>query len=57
VVCGADDQGTPPAENKRIADLIPGGRYEEIANARHLPNVEQSEAFNQIMRDWLEANW
>src|SRR5262249_27394755 len=35
VVCGADDQGTPPAGNKRIAELIPGGRYQEIANARH----------------------
>jgi 3-oxoadipate enol-lactonase len=39
VVCGADDPGTPPAGNKRIAELVPGGRYEEIANSRHFPNV------------------
>ena len=24
VVCGAEDQGTPPAGNKRIAELVPG---------------------------------
>jgi 3-oxoadipate enol-lactonase len=55
VVCGAGDPGTPPAENKRIASLIPGARYEEIANARHFPNVEQPEAFNRIMMGWLKA--
>ena len=55
VVCGAGDPGTPPAENKRIAGLIPGARYEEIANARHFPNVEQADAFNRIMIGWLKA--
>jgi len=53
VVCGADDPGTPPAGNKRIAELVPGGRYEEIATARHFPNVEQADAFNRIMMGWL----
>ena len=53
VVCGAMDEGTPPAGNKRIAELVPGARYEEIANARHFPNVEQAETFNRIMLDWL----
>ena len=56
VVCGADDQGTPPAGNKRIAELIPGGRYEEIANARHFPNVEHPDTFNRIMMGWLNAH-
>jgi 3-oxoadipate enol-lactonase len=55
VVCGADDPGTPPSENRRIAGLVPGGRYEEIANARHFPNVERAEEFNRIMVGWLET--
>ncbi len=55
VVCGADDPGTPASENRRLAGLVPGGRYEEIANARHFPNVEHPEAFNRIMMGWLEA--
>jgi 3-oxoadipate enol-lactonase len=56
VVCGADDPGTPPSENRRLAGLVHGGRYEEIAEARHFPNVERPEAFNRIMMSWLEAH-
>ncbi len=55
VVCGADDPGTPPSENRRLAGLVPGGRYQEIAKARHFPNVERPEAFNRIMLGWLDA--
>lgn len=55
VVCGADDPGTPPSENRRLAGLVPGGRYEEIAEARHFPNVERPEAFNRIILGWLDA--
>jgi 3-oxoadipate enol-lactonase len=53
VVCGADDAGTPPADNRRIAELVPGARYEQIADARHFPNVEHPETFNHIMLEWL----
>jgi 3-oxoadipate enol-lactonase len=53
VVCGDMDEGTPPAGNKLIADTIPGGRYVEIANARHFPNVEHPDMFNSIMMPWL----
>jgi 3-oxoadipate enol-lactonase len=55
VVCGADDAGTPPAENRRIAELVPGARYEQIADARHFPNVEHPDTFNHIMLEWLAA--
>ena len=55
VVCGTDDPGTPPSENRRLAELVPGGRYEEIPNARHFPNVERPDVFNRIMISWLEA--
>ncbi|WIM09992.1 alpha/beta fold hydrolase [Enhydrobacter sp.] len=56
VICGDEDPGTPPDSNKLIASKIPGGRYEGIANARHLPNVERPEQFNRIMMSWLAAN-
>jgi 3-oxoadipate enol-lactonase len=55
VVCGADDQGTPAAENRRIAGLVPNARYVEIPDARHLPNVERAEAFNLAMMGWLSG--
>jgi len=56
VICGDLDEGTPPDRNKLIASKIPGGRYEGIAAARHLPNVERPEQFNRIMMSWLAAN-
>ena len=55
VVCGADDAGTPPEANRRIASLVADGRYEQIASARHFPNVERDEEFNRIMLEWLNA--
>ncbi len=56
VVCGDQDEGTPPAANRLIAETVPGGRYEEIANARHFPNVEHPDVFNGIMMSWLAQN-
>lgn len=55
VVCGDEDPGTPPEGNKKIAELIPGARYEGIANARHFPNVEHPDVFNRIMMGWLSS--
>ena len=53
VICGDQDEGTPPAGNKLIAENVQNGRYEEIADARHFPNVEHPDVFNGIMMPWL----
>ena len=55
VICGAADSGTPPAENQRLASLIPGARYVELADSQHLTNVEQPKAFNAALLDWLAS--
>ncbi|MGH7091521.1 MAG: alpha/beta fold hydrolase [Stellaceae bacterium] len=55
VTWGADDPGTPPEANRRIVQLIPGAKGEEIPAVRHFPNVEKPDAFNRIMLGWLEA--
>ena len=55
VMCGENDEGTPANENRRLAGLVPGARYEEIAGMRHFPNVEAPDAFNRIMLGWLAA--
>ena len=54
--CGDDDPATPPDRNKLIASKIPGARYEDIAKARHLPNVERPEPFNRLMMSFLGLN-
>jgi 3-oxoadipate enol-lactonase len=56
VLCGAEDPGTPPSENRRLAGLVPGARYDQIAATRHFPNVERPDAFNPIMLGWLEQH-
>ena len=55
LVCGDGDLATPPAEAQRIAGLIPGARYVEIANALHYPNVEQGARFNELLVEWLDS--
>ena len=43
--CAAPRTPAPrPAENRRLAGLVPGARYEEIAGMRHFPNVEAPDA-------------
>lgn len=56
VLCGDGDTGTPPAGNRKIAELIPGARYIEVENARHIPMVEYPEQFSRILLEWLAAN-
>lgn len=56
VVCGADDAGTPASENRKLAGLVQGARYEEMAGCRHFPNVEHPAEFNRIMMGWLEIH-
>lgn len=53
IVCGSDDLSTTPQINRKIASLIPGAAYMEIAGGRHFPNVEFPERFNSILIDWL----
>jgi 3-oxoadipate enol-lactonase len=41
VLCGDQDQATPPELNKALADAIPGAHFESIPAAGHLPCIEQ----------------
>lgn len=53
VIAGSDDAGTPPAMGKAIADWVSGARFELIPSASHLCNVEQANAFNGLLADFL----
>ena len=56
VVCGSDDPAGSPEEVKHIASLFANGSYDEFVGARHLPNMEQPDAFNRVMLKWLDAH-
>lgn len=49
IIVGVLDQATPPSDAKLMADHIPNARLAIISNAAHLTNMEQPEAFNQII--------
>ena len=53
VIAGADDPSTPPAEVEVIARSIPNARYEVIADAAHLANVERADDFNRLLEEHL----
>lgn len=49
IIVGEMDRATPPADAKLMAEQIPGAQLALIPNAAHLANLEQPEAFNQIV--------
>lgn len=52
VVCGAEDQVTPPEGNRKIASVI-GARLELIAGIGHLPYIEAPERFDALVEAFL----
>jgi len=55
VVCGIEDALIPPTESEALRDAIPGARLALIPGAGHLPNFEQPEAFNRVVRTFLAS--
>ena len=55
VLVGAQDRLTPPRYSQELAEIIPGARYAEIQRAGHMTPMEQPEAVNQALREWLAA--
>ena len=49
VVVGGDDVLTPPGEVEAMAARIPGARFELIAGAGHLVNLESPDAFSAAL--------
>ncbi|MDH3315981.1 MAG: 3-oxoadipate enol-lactonase [Gammaproteobacteria bacterium] len=55
VIVGADDPATTPDDAKAIHERIEGSSLVIIDDAAHLSNVEQPEAFDQAVLDFLES--
>lgn len=54
VLCGAEDIATPPELGRQLAGLISGAAFSLIANAAHLPCVEQPDAVAERMLTFFE---
>ena len=55
VLCGIDDKMTPPAQSQFLGDNIPGAQLSLIENAGHMVMLENAEAFNKLLRDFVES--
>jgi 3-oxoadipate enol-lactonase len=53
-IVGDQDGSTPPALVRALADLIPGSLFQTIADAGHIPCVEQPAAFATLIRAFLQ---
>jgi 3-oxoadipate enol-lactonase len=55
VLCGAEDNVAPPALAAELARLVPDARREVIEHAGHLSNLEQPDAFNGLVGDFIRG--
>lgn len=53
LVCGAEDELTPPAEMESIATALPNVRMVTIANCGHMSPLEDPSAVNGAIREFL----
>lgn len=56
VMCGELDLLTRPKPVRRMADSIPGARYEGISFARHLPHIERPQRVNEALLSFLRGH-
>jgi pimeloyl-ACP methyl ester carboxylesterase len=55
VVCGEEDVITPPVESVALAAGIPGAILHMVFGAAHFPMLEQPEAFNAVLRNFIAS--
>jgi len=53
VISASEDPATPPSVGEALASGIPGARFEVLANAAHLANVERPDHFNRLLEEHL----
>ena len=53
VLVGDGDEATPPELDKEIADGIAGARLVVVPDCGHLSTIEQPEAVNTALAEWL----
>jgi pimeloyl-ACP methyl ester carboxylesterase len=55
VLWGENDEVTPFEHSRQIADGIPGAVLKTIPDAGHIANIDQPEAFNRHLAEFLDA--
>ena len=53
IIVGEEDPGTPVAASEAMHARISGSKLVILPEARHLSNIEQADAFNAALMDFL----
>lgn len=56
VVVGLEDQTTPPAMSRQLADAVPGARYAEIPGVGHCPQLQDPDGLMAAIADFLDLD-
>lgn len=56
VVVGLEDQTTPPAMSKALADGIAGARYAELKGVGHCPQIQDPDQLMSVIGPFLELH-
>lgn len=56
IISGLDDPLTPPEQHEEMAELLPNASFEIIDDCGHLSTIEQPDAVNALLQDWLRDN-
>ncbi len=54
-VAGSEDQGSPPEAVRRMAEAIPGSRFEILDGAPHMMQLETPSALLAVLRPFLDS--
>lgn len=55
VMCGEDDQLTPPEKSRQIAALAPQARLVMVPRCGHMLTMERPDVVNPVLREWLQT--
>jgi 3-oxoadipate enol-lactonase len=54
ILAGAEDAISPPAEMQSIAEAIPGAQFVEIPDSGHMAPMENPDAVNEALHNFVE---
>jgi pimeloyl-ACP methyl ester carboxylesterase len=55
IICGLEDKMTPPVNSESLRDSIPGAQLALIAEAGHMVMMEDPEAFNKVLKTFVDS--
>lgn len=55
ILCGEHDALCPVERHQLMHELITGSNFNVIKNAGHLPTLEQPQATNAVLQEWLST--